>query len=129
MTHERLESSHGLGFAQFGYLSPFLTASKIRTARSPVGASREVRFRRAVPNAAAQSCPRRWPPPNPIAHSGLPLERIRDLRLPSLVPCYKEREGGLGMTIYRLLQNSPLGPDEIAVLTDAYEDTAQAQLG
>lgn len=33
------------------------------------------------------------------------------------------------MTIYRLLQNSPLGPDEIAVLTDAYEDTAQAQLG
>ena len=25
------------------------------------------------------------------------------------------------MAIYRLLQNSPLGPEEIAVLTDAYE--------
>jgi hypothetical protein len=28
-----------------------------------------------------------------------------------------------GMAIYRLLQNSPLGPEEIAVLTDAYERT------
>jgi hypothetical protein len=27
------------------------------------------------------------------------------------------------MPIYRLLQNSPLGPDEIAVLTEAYERT------
>jgi len=27
------------------------------------------------------------------------------------------------MPIYRLLQNSPLGPEEIAVLTDAYERT------
>jgi len=27
------------------------------------------------------------------------------------------------MAIYRLLQNSPLGPEEIAVLTDAYERT------
>jgi DNA integrity scanning protein DisA with diadenylate cyclase activity len=27
------------------------------------------------------------------------------------------------MAIYRLLQNSPLGPEEIAVLTDAYEGT------
>uniref|UniRef100_UPI001F4316B6 hypothetical protein n=2 Tax=Pseudomonadota TaxID=1224 RepID=UPI001F4316B6 len=27
------------------------------------------------------------------------------------------------MPIYRLLQNSPLGPDEIAVLTNAYERT------
>jgi hypothetical protein len=27
------------------------------------------------------------------------------------------------MPIYRLLQNSPLGPDEIAILTDAYEQT------
>ena len=25
------------------------------------------------------------------------------------------------MPIYRLLQNSPLGPEEIAILTDAYE--------
>ena len=28
-----------------------------------------------------------------------------------------------GIPIYRLLQNSPLGPEEIAVLTDAYERT------
>jgi hypothetical protein len=27
------------------------------------------------------------------------------------------------MPIYRLLQNSPLGPEEIAVLTEAYEGT------
>ena len=27
------------------------------------------------------------------------------------------------MAIYRLLQNYPLGPEEIAVLTDAYERT------
>jgi len=27
------------------------------------------------------------------------------------------------MPIYRLLQNSPLGPEEIAVLTEAYEAT------
>ena len=27
------------------------------------------------------------------------------------------------MAIYRLLQNSPMGPEEIAVLTDAYERT------
>ena len=27
------------------------------------------------------------------------------------------------MPIYRLLQNSPLGPEEIKVLTDAYEHT------
>jgi hypothetical protein len=27
------------------------------------------------------------------------------------------------MPIYRLLQNSPLGPDEITILTDAYERT------
>jgi hypothetical protein len=27
------------------------------------------------------------------------------------------------MAIYRLLQNSPLGPGEIGVLTDAYEGT------
>jgi hypothetical protein len=26
-----------------------------------------------------------------------------------------------GMPIYRLLQNSPLGPEKIAVLTEAYE--------
>jgi hypothetical protein len=30
------------------------------------------------------------------------------------------------MAIYRLLQNSPLGPEEIAVLTDAYESTLRA---
>jgi hypothetical protein len=30
------------------------------------------------------------------------------------------------MAIYRLLQNSPLGPEEIAVLTDAYEGTLRA---
>jgi hypothetical protein len=30
------------------------------------------------------------------------------------------------MAIYRLLQNSPLGPDEIAILTDAYERTLRA---
>jgi hypothetical protein len=30
------------------------------------------------------------------------------------------------MPIYRLLQNSPLGPEEIAVLTDAYERTLHA---
>jgi hypothetical protein len=28
-----------------------------------------------------------------------------------------------GMAIYRLLQNSPLGPEEIAILIDAYERT------
>jgi hypothetical protein len=27
------------------------------------------------------------------------------------------------MPIYRLLQNSPLGPEEISILTDAYERT------
>jgi hypothetical protein len=27
------------------------------------------------------------------------------------------------MAIYRLLQNSPLGPEEIAILSDAYERT------
>lgn len=27
------------------------------------------------------------------------------------------------MPIYLLLQNSPLGPDEVAILTDAYERT------
>ena len=27
------------------------------------------------------------------------------------------------MPIYRLLQNSPLGPEEIKVLTEAYDDT------
>ena len=27
------------------------------------------------------------------------------------------------MAIYRLLQNSPFGPEEMAVLTDAYEGT------
>jgi hypothetical protein len=27
------------------------------------------------------------------------------------------------MAIYRLLQSSPLGPEEIAILTDAYERT------
>ena len=30
------------------------------------------------------------------------------------------------MAIFRLLQNSPLGPDEIKVLTDAYERTLSA---
>lgn len=30
------------------------------------------------------------------------------------------------MAIYRLLQNSPLGPEEIAILTDAYERTLRA---
>jgi hypothetical protein len=30
------------------------------------------------------------------------------------------------MAIYRLLQNSPLGPEEIKVLTDAYERTLSA---
>ena len=30
------------------------------------------------------------------------------------------------MAIYRLLQNSPLGPEEISVLTDAYERTLKA---
>jgi len=44
---------------------------------------------------------------------------MRYSRLPSPVPCYRELEGALAMAIYRLLQNSPLGPDEIAVLTDA----------
>jgi hypothetical protein len=34
----------------------------------------------------------------------------------------KEQEGA-AMPIYRLLQNSPFGPDEIKVLTDAYERT------
>jgi len=29
------------------------------------------------------------------------------------------------MPIYRLLQNSPLGPDELAILTDGYERTLQ----
>jgi hypothetical protein len=32
-------------------------------------------------------------------------------------------KGVRGMPIYRLLQNSPLGPEEIKTLTDAYEDT------
>jgi hypothetical protein len=30
------------------------------------------------------------------------------------------------MAIYRLLQNSPLGPEEISILTDAYERTLHA---
>jgi len=30
------------------------------------------------------------------------------------------------MAIYRILQNSPLGPEEIAKLTDAYERTLRA---
>jgi hypothetical protein len=30
--------------------------------------------------------------------------------------------GGLQLAIYRLLQNSPFGPDEIARMTSAYED-------
>jgi hypothetical protein len=30
------------------------------------------------------------------------------------------------MAIYRLLQNSPLGPEEISILTDAYERTLKA---
>jgi hypothetical protein len=30
------------------------------------------------------------------------------------------------MAIYRLLQNSPLGPEEIAMLSDAYERTLRA---
>jgi hypothetical protein len=31
--------------------------------------------------------------------------------------------GLIAMAIYRLLQNSPLGPEEIAVLSDGYERT------
>jgi hypothetical protein len=44
---------------------------------------------------------------------------------PTEVPwyAYGQRIGGLPMAIYRLLQNSPLGPEEIAILTDAYERT------
>jgi hypothetical protein len=34
-------------------------------------------------------------------------------------------KGMQGMAIYRLLQNTPLGPEEIKVLTDAYERTLQ----
>lgn len=30
------------------------------------------------------------------------------------------------MTLHRLLQNSPMGPEEIAVLTAAYEQTLRA---
>ena len=30
------------------------------------------------------------------------------------------------MAIYRLLQNSPMGPEEISILTDAYERTLKA---
>lgn len=30
------------------------------------------------------------------------------------------------MAIHRLLQNSPLGPEDIAILTDAYERTLRA---
>lgn len=30
------------------------------------------------------------------------------------------------MAIYRLLKNSPLGPEEITILTDAYERTLKA---
>jgi hypothetical protein len=30
------------------------------------------------------------------------------------------------MAIYRLLQNSPLGPEEIAILTDGYDRTLRA---
>jgi hypothetical protein len=30
------------------------------------------------------------------------------------------------MAIYRLLQNSPLGPEEISMLTDGYERTLKA---
>ena len=33
--------------------------------------------------------------------------------------------GWLRMAIYRLLQNAPMGPEEIAVLTEAYEATLQ----
>jgi hypothetical protein len=32
-----------------------------------------------------------------------------------------EEQGVRAMPIYRLLQNSPLGPEQIAVLTEAYE--------
>jgi hypothetical protein len=31
--------------------------------------------------------------------------------------------GRTAMAIYRLLQNSPLGPEEISILTNAYERT------
>jgi hypothetical protein len=34
-----------------------------------------------------------------------------------------EEQRDVGMPIYRLLQNTPLGPEEIKVLTDAYERT------
>jgi len=34
--------------------------------------------------------------------------------------------GAWPVAIYRLLQNSPLGPEEIAILTDAYERTLRA---
>jgi hypothetical protein len=37
----------------------------------------------------------------------------------------EEQRGARAMPIYRLLQNSPLGPEEIKVLTDAYERTLQ----
>lgn len=30
------------------------------------------------------------------------------------------------MAIYRLLQNSPMGPEEVSILTDAYERTLRA---
>ncbi len=36
---------------------------------------------------------------------------------------HDEEQRGAGMPIYRLLQNSPLGPEELKVLTDAYEQT------
>ena len=36
------------------------------------------------------------------------------------------RQGATGMAIYRLLQNSPMGPDEIRRLEEAYERTLLA---
>ena len=36
------------------------------------------------------------------------------------------REGGFAMPIYRLLQNVPMGPEDIKCLTTAYEQTLRA---
>ena len=38
----------------------------------------------------------------------------------------RQNEGGVAVAIYRLLQNSPLGPEELKRLTDAYERTLVA---
>ena len=58
--------------------------------------------------------------PNPAALNGLPCVVTRNVSLSA------KGRGGRKVAIYRLLQNVPLGPEEIRRLTDAYERTLSA---